>query len=81
MTPSSNGRRKERALPLLDFNISAKKVVLLVSGGKTKFHHFCPTPGKILERSPSGPPLKNSFRYPWLILELLLKVLRVISAL
>jgi len=35
------------------------KVIFLVSSGKNKFHHFWRTPGKILEKSASGPPEKN----------------------
>jgi len=48
------------AVPRLDFECLAKKVVFLVSSGKNQISPFLATPGKIWEKSPSGPPGKIS---------------------
>jgi len=52
--------------PLWILKISAKKVVFLVSSGKTKFHHFWPPLVKILEEYPGGPPLEKILLTPML---------------
>ena len=43
-----------------------KRLFFQFRGVKIKFHHFWPSPGKILEKSPSALPLEKSFRRPWL---------------
>jgi len=49
---------------LLDIEIlSIKSCFLYFEWDNNKFHHFWP-PGKILEKSPSGPPGKKSLRRP-----------------
>ena len=42
----------------------AKKVVFLILSGKKKFYRFWLSPGKKVEKSPSSPPRKKSFRRP-----------------
>jgi len=53
------GRGTGGPWPPCILKILAKKVVFLVSSGKTKFHNFGPLLEKFLEKSPSAPPGKN----------------------
>jgi len=47
-----------------EFEKFSKKVVFLVSGGKNQISSFLSPLEKLLEKSTSGPPWKNSFRRP-----------------
>jgi len=47
-----------------EFQISAKNAVFLISSGKTQISPLFAPVEKLLEKSTSGPPWKNSFRRP-----------------
>jgi len=60
----------------LDFEIISKKtLVFQFRGVKTKFHHFCPPPGKDFGKTPTGPPLEKILPTPMNVV--LYQVLRV----
>ena len=60
-----HGRRKGGASPLDFENISKIGCFLSFEWEKTNFTTFGPPPGKILEKSPGGPPWKKYFRRPY----------------
>jgi len=54
---SEGGSREGQGLPL-DFEMFSKKSFFQFRGVKTKFHHFCPPPGK----NPSDAHVQDSQR-------------------